>query len=213
MEDPSLWTELRALATNLDALPERQEEQWQQALERSAKLAAIKKRAKHLFENQLIRTELNTVLSGINRSEESLTQLLGQQAYQLRDWKSVRESLNYRRFFDINSLITMEAQKPSVFSDLHARILYYVGQGWVNGLRIDHVDGLYDPEGYLDALQNSCLTAQNTQSNPDRNFYLIVEKILEGDEILRTYWPVFGTTGYDYLNQVNALFVKKSHER
>jgi (1->4)-alpha-D-glucan 1-alpha-D-glucosylmutase len=134
---------------------------------------------------------------GDPHSFELLDQLLGDQAYQLGFWRVVREKMNYRRFFDINDLISVRVEDSRVFEATHALIFKLIKAGNVTGLRADHIDGLYDPLGYFHHLQSRIAP----------RFYLLVEKILIGDETLPEDWPVHGTTGYDFLNSVNGVFV------
>lgn len=108
----------------------------------------------------------------------------------------------YRRFFDIGDLVGITVENPAVFDAIHSLILRFVRGKKITGLRIDHIDGLYDPLGYLTRLQE---TVQNLTA--EDHYYLVVEKILTGDETLPEEWPVSGTTGYDFTNRVNSLFV------
>ena len=126
--------------------------------------------------------------------------LLSEQHYRLGYWKLSRERGNYRRFFDVNGLAGIRVEDPTVFKATHRLLLQLVQQGEVTGIRIDHIDGLRDPLGYLQAL-----AAQTTRGG--RPTYTLVEKILCGDEALRTGWPVSGTSGYEFLNAVNRVFV------
>ncbi|WP_031075284.1 malto-oligosyltrehalose synthase [Streptomyces sp. NRRL S-118] len=127
----------------------------------------------------------------------ALPELLDAQWYRLGWWRLARTELNYRRFFTISDLIGVRVEDPEVFAATHAKILELVRDGVVEGLRIDHPDGLADPEGYLrelaEATGGACWT--------------VVEKILTGDERLPASWPVAGTTGYDALYRVDGLFV------
>jgi (1->4)-alpha-D-glucan 1-alpha-D-glucosylmutase len=102
--------------------------------------------------------------------------------------------VNYRRFFDINDLIGLRMENDEVFHATHDAVLHLLSAGTVTGLRIDHIDGLKDPQAYLDKLPP---------------VYVIVEKILAGKESLPSDWRVWGTTGYDFLNIVNGLFVDR----
>jgi (1->4)-alpha-D-glucan 1-alpha-D-glucosylmutase len=138
-------------------------------------------------------------------SFNQLDQILDVQPYRLAHWKIGLEEINYRRFSDVNELIGLRVEDPVVFANQHAQILQLVQKGRVTGLRVDHVDGLYDPLGYLQLLQRS-LGSGNGDS-PAQNLYIVVEKILGERESLPEEWPVCGTTGYDFLNAVNALFV------
>ena len=125
-----------------------------------------------------------------------LPDLLAAQHYRLASWTIANDELNYRRFFDVTSLIAVRVEEPAVFEATHAKIAGLVQAGHINGLRIDHPDGLADPQGYLDAL------AEATQST-----WVVVEKILEGEEELPADWACAGTTGYDALLRVGGLFV------
>jgi (1->4)-alpha-D-glucan 1-alpha-D-glucosylmutase len=143
---------------------------------------------------------------GDPKSFALLDRLLEQQAYRLAFWKTAREEINYRRFFDISDLIGVRVEDSRAFEATHTLVLRFVREGKVTGLRIDHIDGLYDPLQYLRQLQyHLAPEAQQTGTLP--GFYVIVEKILAGEEALHPEWPVHGTTGYDFLNRVNALFV------
>ena len=124
--------------------------------------------------------------------------MLADQAYRLSFWGVAAEEINYRRFFDINDLAAIRVEEPSVRELIHAKAFELLRAGKVTGLRIDHVDGLLDPAGYLTELR---------RTNDLPPFYLVVEKILIGDEELPADWPVQGTTGYEFLNQLNTLYV------
>lgn len=132
--------------------------------------------------------------------------LLQKQHYRLAYWRVGNEELNYRRFFDVTQLAGLRMELPEVFDMAHKRISEWVGQGLVTGLRIDHPDGLRDTGGYLRAIQNATRAARP----PNTDLYVVVEKILTGEEALRRDWPCAGTTGYDFLNQLNAVFVASS---
>jgi len=131
-----------------------------------------------------------------------LDRLLSQQHYRLSFWKVAAEELDYRRFFNINELISLRVEDEKVFRHSHALIFKLVREGKFSGLRVDHVDGLYDPLGYLARLRGEA-----------GNLYLTVEKILGVDEELPADWPVEGTTGYDYLNVLNGIFCAGEQRR
>jgi len=135
-----------------------------------------------------------------------LDKLLEQQVYRLAFWKTAREQLNYRRFFDINDLIGIRVEEPEVLEATHALILQLIQEEKVTGLRIDHIDGLYDPVQYLSRLQHHIALEAKEPDRPT-GFYLIVEKILAGDQSLPLEWQTCGTTGYDFIKMVNALFI------
>ena len=145
---------------------------------------------------------------GEPRSFDRLERLLQSEAYRLSFWRVAMDEINYRRFFDINDLAAIRVEDPEVFSPVHALIFDLVRRGYIRGLRVDHPDGLFEPEKYFRFLQDAC--------KPDcanRMFYVVAEKILTGNEPLRTDWAVEGTTGYGFLNVVNGLFVDHSKER
>jgi len=144
---------------------------------------------------------IDAEIEDLNRDPDALDELLSQQNYRLAYWRTAAEELSYRRFFDIDTLAGLRVEDESVFADTHRLILSLVSDGVVDGLRVDHVDGLADPEGYLCRLHGATGGA-----------YVVVEKILAADEELPGSWPVAGTTGYDFLNHVNRLFIDSGHE-
>src|SRR5207253_8766777 len=124
----------------------------------------------------------------------TVDQVLSHQHYRLAFWRKAAEGINYRRFFDISDLIGLRAERDDVFNATHQYVLKLVEEGKVTGLRIDHIDGLLDPKGYLDRL-------------PD--VYVVTEKILAGNEQLPCDWRTQGTTGYDFLNFMNSVFIDR----
>lgn len=134
-------------------------------------------------------------------SFDLLDKLILQQYYRPCHWKVSSEELNYRRFFTVNELISVKVEQPSVFKQTHALIKALVEEKKFNGLRIDHIDGLYDPHAYLNLLKEQM-----------GDVYIIVEKILEADEKLPTNWPIQGTSGYEFLTCVNQLFCASKNE-
>jgi (1->4)-alpha-D-glucan 1-alpha-D-glucosylmutase len=161
---------------------------------------------------------------GEPRSFDRLERLLESEAYRLSFWRVAMDEINYRRFFDINDLAAIRVEDPEVFSAVHALIFDLVRQGHIRGLRVDHPDGLFEPEKYFRFLQDACKAwsaalngnGKNGHAKPDgvnRTFYIVAEKILTGNEPLRAEWAVEGTTGYGFLNLVNGLFVDHAKER
>ena len=140
-------------------------------------------------------------IPGQPESFDLLDELLSEQFYRLAFWKVGAEELNYRRFFTVNELICLKVDDPDVFQQTHTLIQSLVKSGKVNGLRIDHIDGLYDPSEYLNRLRQAMGDA-----------YIVIEKILELDEELPEAWPIQGTSGYEFLNYVNGLFCQGEHE-
>ncbi|GJD33136.1 malto-oligosyltrehalose synthase [Methylobacterium aerolatum] len=131
----------------------------------------------------------------------TLHRLLESQAYRLAHWRVASSDINYRRFFDVNSLAGLRVEKSDIFHRSHEVVFRHVREGRIDGLRIDHIDGLADPAGYARALQAAV----------GPGFYVVVEKILEPGERLRP-WPVAGTTGYDVLNQLDGVLVDKGKQ-
>jgi (1->4)-alpha-D-glucan 1-alpha-D-glucosylmutase len=134
---------------------------------------------------------------------DALHELLQSQHYRLAFWKTGSEQINYRRFFDVSSLICLRMERPEVFKAAHQLVFELIREASVTALRIDHPDGLWDPKEYFDRLQ----------SEAGAPLYVVAEKILSFEERLRPDWKVEGTTGYDFLNQLNGLFVNRANER
>lgn len=130
--------------------------------------------------------------------------LVDAQRYRLAFWKRASIAINYRRFFDVNDLIALRMHDPEVFRETHALVLRWVEDGVIDGLRIDHIDGLLDPQGYLDALRVEVAGRRPSTAEP---VPIVVEKILSPGERLRESWPVQGTTGYEFLNELEAAFI------
>jgi (1->4)-alpha-D-glucan 1-alpha-D-glucosylmutase len=146
---------------------------------------------------------------GVPASFDDLDALLRRQHYQLAHWRLGSEAINYRRFFDVSELVAMRIELMEVFSATHGLLFRLLQQGKVTGLRIDHPDGLWDPAQYLHRLQQGFSALPDREGSRDR-LYVVVEKILSHDEVLPADWPVAGTTGYDFLNLANSLFVDPS---
>jgi (1->4)-alpha-D-glucan 1-alpha-D-glucosylmutase len=171
---------------------------------------AVATRLRALFEDgNGAREALGEALAELNgrkgdpRSFDALESLLVRQPYRLSFWRVAADEINYRRFFDINDLVAIRVEEPEVFHAVHDLILELVREKRVSGLRIDHVDGLYDPLGYLRKLRG--LADDADAAAP---FLILVEKILDANERLDAAWPADGTTGYDFLNVLNGLFVE-----
>ncbi|NMG11383.1 malto-oligosyltrehalose synthase [Brasilonema sp. UFV-L1] len=130
-----------------------------------------------------------------------LDNLLSEQFFRLCYWKVGAEEMNYRRFFTVNELISVKVEDLKVFRNTHDLICKLVSEGKFTGLRIDHIDGLYDPKQYIDRLREKT-----------GDTYITVEKILQQGEDLPSDWSVQGTSGYDYLNYINGLFCKTDNE-
>ncbi|HZQ84590.1 MAG TPA: malto-oligosyltrehalose synthase [Acidimicrobiales bacterium] len=140
-------------------------------------------------------------VDAVNADPDRLHALLERQHYRLAFWRTGTEELDYRRFFDVTTLAALRVEDDEVFNQVHWLPLAWVGDGSAGGLRIDHVDGLRDPAGYLRHLAERAPGA-----------WIVVEKILEAGERLPESWPVAGATGYDFLNQLDGLFVDPAGE-
>src|SRR5690606_3899666 len=139
----------------------------------------------------------------VNQQEDLLKAVLEEQEYRLCYWKDTSHTINFRRFFTVNGLICLNIQRPEVFEQYHQLIRKLLKEDIFQGLRVDHVDGLYEPEAYLKQLRE--LAGPQT--------YVVVEKILEREEELVADWPIQGTSGYEFLAQINNLFTNRSAEK
>ncbi|HSO59539.1 MAG TPA: malto-oligosyltrehalose synthase [Desulfobacterales bacterium] len=145
---------------------------------------------------------LDAAITALNADPVRLERILDLQYYRLAFWRHANRELNYRRFFDIHQLAGVSVEREEVFAATHELILRWVNEGRIDGLRVDHPDGLRDPTSYLKRLRTAAGRA-----------WIVVEKILEPGESLAPEWPVDGTTGYDFLNRVSGLFVDSRSEQ
>ncbi len=136
---------------------------------------------------------------------ERLHQLLERQHYRLAWWRTANDAINWRRFFDVPDLIALKQEAEGVFEATHAKIFGLYREGLIDGVRVDHVDGLKDPATNCRRLRASLNELAGKRSPPDAHPYIVVEKILGAGEMLPQEWKVDGTTGYDFMNQVSAL--------
>jgi len=211
--------ELESIITALSHLPGTTETDDAKIRERQRERDIVKRRLSELLEaSPEARAAIDRALAEINgrRGEpgsfDRLERLLGSEAYRLSFWRVAMDEINYRRFFDINDLAAIRVEDPEVFAAVHALIFDLVRRGYIRGLRVDHPDGLFEPEKYFRSLQDGCKAWRagsngHSERDPNAMFYIVAEKILTGHEPLRTEWEVQGTTGYEFLNLVNGLFV------
>src|SRR5262249_3842409 len=175
---------------------------------------------------------------GDPRSFDMLHLLLELQVYRLAFWRVSGEEINYRRFFDVNDLVGIKMENPEVFAATHKLIRRLLAEGSIQGLRIDHCDGMFNPRQYLIRLQMLYAASQCSGAEPvpplaengieldiQRTFgqhptilreaplYVLVEKILEPGEELPDEWPIDGTSGYEFANLINGLFIQQKNER
>jgi len=177
--------------------------------ERSTHIEFIQRTLWELYNsNAVIKAFVDETLRTFNgergkpESFNFLDDLLSQQLFRLSFWKVAAEEINYRRFFCVNGLISLRVEDEHVLNHTHSLIVDLIERRIVTGLRIDHVDGLYNPTSYLKKVRSRAPTT-----------YIVVEKILNANEELPPFWPVQGTTGYDFTNYVNQLFCQKENER
>ncbi|HEU5001583.1 MAG TPA: malto-oligosyltrehalose synthase [Actinomycetota bacterium] len=161
--------------------------------------------ARLLDDRPAVAAAVDAALALLNADPDTLDVFLERQNYRLAYWRTAGRDLPYRRFFDINTLVGLNMEREEVFAATHALIGRWLDEGRLDGVRVDHPDGLRDPEGYLGRLREKAPAG-----------WIVVEKILEqtpeGEEALRASWPADGTTGYEFLNRVNGLFVDPAGE-
>jgi (1->4)-alpha-D-glucan 1-alpha-D-glucosylmutase len=216
--DPSVM-ELQSILTALRNLPDMDETDQERIAERYREVEIVKRRLAQLTANSpAVEAHLGENVARLNGSKgepetfDELDALLDAQAYRLASWKVASEEINYRRFFDINDLAAIRMENHMVFQESHQLLMRLIRERMVSGVRVDHVDGLYDPGQYLRELQDLARHPDGGNLG-EQALFLVVEKILGKDELLPDTWPVHGTTGYDFINQVNGLFVQVAHER
>ncbi len=232
--------DLLSIVTAMEKIAPRSEIDAESVAERAREKEVAKRRLATLFaENTLIRDFVDENVRIINgkpgdpRSFDQMEELLQMQAYRLAHWRVAGEEINYRRFFDVNSLAAIRMENELVFDHTHALILRLLAEGSATGLRIDHPDGLYSPTAYFKRLQEKYVVecARKIHSEmesaesfeevlphlralaPNHALYVVVEKILEGEEPLPSGWQVDGTTGYDFLCDVGGLFVDQRNRQ
>ena len=207
--------ELGGLALLFHNLPRR--DQRNAAGRRRDKMAALKQRLAALAAVQPGLTEaIGRAAAAFNGktdgSFDAMHQLLESQAYRLAYWRVASDEINYRRFFDVNHLAALRMEIPEVFEATHRFIFDLIGRGQIDGLRIDHPDGLRDPDAYFRALQSRYVQLPGVQApaangGVARPLYVVIEKIIASFEPVPTTWAVHGTTGYRYATFLNGLFV------
>jgi (1->4)-alpha-D-glucan 1-alpha-D-glucosylmutase len=251
-DDPALL-EYESILTAVKHVPLRTQAEPARVAERQREKEVIKRRLTALTqESAPVRDFLGRTVAEFNgkagapRSFDLLGELLSEQAYRLSFWRVASDEINYRRFFDVNELAALSAEREEVFTATHELVLRLLREGKIDGLRIDHPDGLFDPKQYLERVQayyalacaRAVFDARAEYRTADwaelerpllerftaavragadgplaRPLYLVVEKILGAAEPLPENWPVYGTTGYEFLNLLNGLFVDAANEK
>src|SRR6202035_4718511 len=205
--------EFQSLITAFGHLPARQEADSERIAERNRDKEIHKRRLAELCaRSPAIVSGIMDAVALINgtpadpASFNELHELIKAQAFRLANWRVASDDINYRRFFDTNDLAGICVENEAVFEATHRLVLSLMAGDKVDGLRIDHPDGLYNPREYFERLDHSITEATKNSGQGSR--YVVIEKILTGSERLPTEWPVCGTTGYDFANLVNGVFVE-----
>ncbi len=200
-------------------------EQW---LVRRQEAFALKATLAETAADDQVRAALDAAVAALNGTPglpetfQPLHLLLEDQAYRLAYWRVASSEINYRRFFDINQLAGLRMERGETFEATHRLLLRLIAEGKVDGVRLDHIDGMYDPRGYCQRLLSrvcDVLAEQRDGEAPQIDpraglpIYLLVEKILARHENLRDDLPVAGTTGYEFISLVNGLFVDPAAEQ
>jgi (1->4)-alpha-D-glucan 1-alpha-D-glucosylmutase len=246
VSDDQALLEYQSVITAIKHLPHRTDSDPAHVAERLRENEVIKRRLATLVrDSAAVREHIDSLVSDFNGkpgeplSFEMLHRLLDDQPYRLSYWRVAADEINYRRFFDINELAALNMEREDVFTAAHGLVLQLLAKGDIAGLRIDHVDGLFDPNQYLQRLQqhyvltcaksifdaepayrsldwatvSELMRGRAAEAGRERdatgNFplYVVVEKILGPGEDVPDEWPVYGTSGYEFLNMVNGLFV------
>ena len=215
----SLTALLHQLITDCFHLPGRQITGGHRRAERREKQTEIKRELALLSCEKNVREAITRSLAVFNAPKASenkynlLHRLLEKQAYRLAFWRVAADEINYRRFFNVNSLAGLCQEQTEVFIATHRFLFTLIEKGFVQGLRIDHPDGLFDPRGYYDRLNTEIRSHLPRTGVQDGGFYLVAEKILAIHEEIPADWPIHGTTGYDFANLVNGLFINPDGEK
>src|SRR6266481_1050661 len=245
LSNEPLPPELRTVLSGLRSLPSHSSTESEPIRQRRRSIPLLTESLQELFrESPEVRRLAGTAVELINgkagnsRSFDALHRLLEAQVYRLANWRVSGEEINYRRFFDINELIGLRMENPRVFAATHQLLRRLLAEDVVQGVRIDHCDGLLNPHQYLVRLQmlyaaSQCsgpvphppLAENGIEEEVQRVFgqhdwmkdhsllYTVVEKILEPGEDLPNEWPVDGTSGYDFTTLVNGVFIDRRNER
>ncbi|MDR3617347.1 MAG: malto-oligosyltrehalose synthase [Candidatus Obscuribacterales bacterium] len=218
--------EYESIITALDRLPAHTEKagfnsrvrEKEVQMKRLAALCKVNREITTFIEQNLLEFEVRLDDS---HALDRMHSLLEAQAYRLVFWRVASDEINYRRFFDINELAAVRTEDPRVFAEMHELVFNLIAEGKLDGLRIDHPDGLFDPYVYFNQLQIKAAEKLNKPTPGESDlalgketlpFYIIVEKILAPFEHLEDDWAVHGTVGYDFLNSLQNVFIASENE-
>jgi (1->4)-alpha-D-glucan 1-alpha-D-glucosylmutase len=225
LERAPVLHEFQSIIASLQNMPPYTEEDVSRSAERQREKEVARARlARLVIDSPGIRTAIDNAVRQFNgtpgqpSSFDALHDLLETQAYRLSHWRTASHEINYRRFFDINTLAGLRVENPEVFEATHELLASLIRDRIVDAVRIDHPDGLFDPARYFAMLQDLAARALGLERDvegrpPDRPLYVVAEKILSGHEQLPPHWAVHGTTGYNYLNDLNGLFIDTAQTR
>jgi (1->4)-alpha-D-glucan 1-alpha-D-glucosylmutase len=207
--DDTTRQEFESILFHLDHIPGYQQAGLMARADRERETAVATHRLTQVMQQSpALRQHLAEVIAEYNGvpgqpdSFDLLHELLEQQPYRLSYWRTAMQEINYRRFFDINDLIGLRMEYEPLFRASHAKLIELAERGMIDGVRLDHIDGLLDPQQYL-------LHLRAATANSARPMYLVVEKILARQEWLSPEWPVDGSTGYEFLALLNGLWVNE----
>ncbi len=221
-ERPAL-AEFQSLITAFGNLPPRSDRSEEALTARNRDKELLKQRLADLVSQDAdIHWYLEELLREFNGTPDYpaesalMHELLDVQAYRLAYWRVASDEINYRRFFDINELASLRMENPEVFEATHKLVMTLIAEGKLQGLRIDHPDGLYDPAGYFARLQARIAApagdAGISDAGDEKPLYVVAEKILSRGEALPSDWSVYGTTGYEFVPLATGLFVDTAAE-
>lgn len=182
---------------------------------RSQQIEQLKRRLSTLVRRNKLKPLIEERLARLNgtvgdpHSFDELDAILAKQHYRMARWKAGVHQINYRRFFAVDSLVGLRMENPHVFHESHLLLRHLIREGRVRGLRIDHIDGLWDPQEYLERLQSLDVAPGRVE----KPLYVLVEKIREQHEELPENWATHGTTGYEFISQLAALFIDPANEQ
>jgi len=207
--DDATRQEFESILFHLDHIPSYQEAGQMARADRERETAVATQRLTQVMQQSpALRQHLEEVIAeyngvpGQSQSFDLLHELLEEQPYRLSYWRTAMQEINYRRFFDINDLIGLRMEYEPLFRAAHVKLIELAERGMIDGVRLDHIDGLLDPQQYL-------LHLRAATANSARPLYLVVEKILARQEWLSPEWPVDGSTGYEFLALLNGLWVNE----